>query len=75
MSLPTASEPAEMLMVALPLVSVVAPEEYAPLVRVTEPVGVGVPATVTVTESVCAVEMLKKAGVTVTVGVVREGVA
>ena len=36
----------------------------------TEPVGVGVPLTATVTESDCAVVMLEADGVTVTAGVV-----
>jgi hypothetical protein len=62
-----------MLMVALPLVSVTAPDEYVPLVRVTEPVGVGVPPTVTVTDSACVVVMLAGDGVTVTGGAVVAG--
>jgi hypothetical protein len=59
------------MIVALPEVSVVAVEVYAPLVNVTEPVGVAlpeVPLTATVTESDCAVVMLDAEGVTVTVG-------
>ena len=44
-----------------------------PLDKVTEPVGVGLlppPLTTTVTERDCAVVMLERAGVTVTVGVI-----
>ena len=41
-----------------------------PLLRVTVPVGAGVPATATVTNRAWAVVMLDEAGVTVTVGVV-----
>jgi hypothetical protein len=40
----------------------------------TEPVGVGVPLTATVTVSACAVVMLEADGVTFTVGVVFAGV-
>src|SRR6266567_3675353 len=68
---PAASEPAGMVMVALPALRTVACDVYDPLVRVTEPVGVGeVPLTLTVTESESVVAMLDFAGVTVTVGVV-----
>jgi hypothetical protein len=66
-----------MLMEAPPLVSVVAGEVYPPPVRITEPVGVGLPVppfTETVTVSGCAVVMLDAEGVTVTVGVVLAGV-
>jgi len=70
-SLPTASAPAEIVMVAEPAVSVVELEVYAPLERTTDPVGVApVPATPTVTLRLCAVVTLAAAGVTVTVGVV-----
>ena len=69
-SVPFASDPAGMLMVALPLLRVIAPDEYVPLVNVTEPVGVGVPLTVTVTVVPCAVVILAGEGVTVTVGAV-----
>jgi hypothetical protein len=60
------------------LESVVAAEEYVPLLSVTEPVGVPfVPVTVTVTCNDCcndcAVVMLPEAGVTVTVGVPFDG--
>jgi hypothetical protein len=58
-----------MLIVALPPLSVVAAEVYPPPVSVTEPVGVGVPPTVTETESACTVVMLDTDGVTVTGGV------
>jgi hypothetical protein len=59
-----------MLIVALPLLSFVAAELKLPLVSVTAPVGVGVPPTVTETESAWSVVMLDEAGITVTVGVV-----
>ena len=71
MSLPAVSDPAGILIVALPLASVVAVDVKAPLVSVTAPVGIGFPVppfTATVTESVCVVEMLEEAGVTVAVG-------
>lgn len=47
-----------------------------PLVRVTEPVGAGLPVpvmTATVTVRACAVVMLDEPGVTVTVGVIFAG--
>ena len=72
MSVPAANELAGMLMVALPALSVVAAEVYVPLVRVTEPVGVGLPLpplTVTFTANGCVVVMLVGDGVTVNVGV------
>ena len=65
------SDPAGMLIVALPPVRAVAAEVYPPELSVTEPVGVGVPATVTVTVSGCAVVMLDAEGVTVTGGVLN----
>jgi len=63
-----------MLMVALPLLRVVAGEVYPPPVSVTEPVGVGLPAlqaTATVTDRAWFALMLDEPGVTVTVGVTR----
>ena len=75
--MPVASDPAGMLMVALPFVSAEAGAElYVPLVRITEPVGVALappPATVTVTESACRVVTLADEGVAVTVGVIFAG--
>ena len=47
--MPVLSDPAGTLIVATPPVGAVADEMYVPLVSVTEPVGVGVPAMVTVT--------------------------
>jgi hypothetical protein len=70
MSLPVESDPAGMLIVALPLLRVVAVEVYPPPLSVTKPVGVGVPLTATVTVNGCAVVMLDELGVTVIVGVV-----
>jgi hypothetical protein len=58
------------LIVATPPVRVVAAEVYPPPLSVTEPVGVGVPDTVTVTKRAWRVVMLDGDGVTVTVGVV-----
>ena len=72
MSVPAVSELAGMLIVALPLLKVIAAEVYPPLLNVTDPVGVGLPLppfTETVTVSGCAVVMLEADGVTVTVGV------
>jgi hypothetical protein len=66
-----------MLIVALPLLKVIAAEVYPPPVNVTDPVGVGLPLppfTETVTVRGCAVVMLDVDGVTVTVGVVLAGV-
>jgi hypothetical protein len=66
------SELAGMLIVALPLISVVADEVYPPPVRVTVPVGVGLPfppLTATITDSACVVVMLEAVGVTLTVGI------
>jgi hypothetical protein len=63
-------------MLAAPLLSVVAEEEYVPLVSVTEPVGVAwpeLPLTVTATVRSCAVVMVAAPGVTVTVGVTSVG--
>jgi hypothetical protein len=74
---PTASEPAGMFMVAVPPLSVAAPELYPPPVMVTLPVAAGVPVpplTPTVTESAWGVVMLDNEGVTVTVGVVLDTV-
>jgi hypothetical protein len=65
-----------MLIVALPPLRVTAPEEYVPLVRVTEPVGVGLllpPVTATITDNACVAVMLDEPGVTVTVGVIKAG--
>jgi len=74
-SLPTASAPAAIVMVAEPAVSVAALEVYAPLKRTTDPVGVApMPVTATVTLRLCAVVILLTAGVTVTVGVVTAAV-
>ena len=69
-SVPCASKPAPMLIVALPPVSVVADDVYPPPERITLPVGVPpVPLTATVTERVWPTVMLLAPGVTVTVGV------
>ena len=71
-SVPTASAPADRLIVATPAVSDVAAVKF-PQVSVIDPVGIGLsapPLTVTVTLSDCAVVMLVGDGVTVTVGVV-----
>ena len=74
MSLPNASNPAGILIVALPLLRAVEFVEKPPVpVRITEPVGVrlSLPAlTATVTVNPCIVVMLVEEGVTVTVGVV-----
>jgi hypothetical protein len=68
---PVASEPAGIVMVADPELSVVADEAKLPLERITEPVGVPpLPETAMATESGCAVVMVEAVGVTVTVGVV-----
>jgi hypothetical protein len=67
-SVPAASEPAAIVMEALPLPNVVAVEAYVPLLSVTEPVGA--PLIVTVTNRDWAAVMLDDAGDTVTVGVV-----
>lgn len=75
-SFPTASDPAGMLMVALPLVRAVAAEVYVPLVSVTKPAGMDLPVpplTLICTERACDGEMLDADGVTVTVGVVFAG--
>jgi hypothetical protein len=72
-SVPVASEPAGMLIVALPLVKVVDDEVYPPPLNVTDPVGVGFPLpplTTTVTVRACVDMMLEADGVTVTVGLV-----
>ena len=56
----------------LPLVRVAAAEVYVPLLRITEPVGVGLPLpplTTIVTVKDLAVVILNADGVTVTVGV------
>src|ERR1019366_9932637 len=71
-SAPTASAPAGMLIVATPLVSGVAAEAYVPLVRITEPVGVALPApplTVIVIGNADVETMLLEDGMTVIVGV------
>jgi hypothetical protein len=62
-----------MLIVALPPVRVVAAEVYPPPLSITEPVGVGVPPTVTVTVNGWVVVTLDGEGVTITVGVVFAG--
>ena len=72
-SVPTASKPAAMFTVAFPAANVFDAEVNAPLLRVTEPVGTGLPLpplTATTTERACAVVMLNDDGVTVMVGVV-----
>ena len=72
-SIAVASEPPGTVIVALPLLSVVAAEVYVALVSVTEPVGLGLPdppLTVTVTIVDCAEVILAGEGVTVTVGAV-----
>src|ERR1039458_4786480 len=71
-----ASDPAGMVIVALPLARVVADAVELALARVTVPVGVGLPLpplTPMVTDNDCAVVMLDEPGVTVTVGVVFAG--
>ena len=71
-SVPVASDPAGIPIVALPLLSATLPDVYVPLVSTTDPVGVPVlplgAATVTVTESACPVVIVPLEGVTVTVG-------
>jgi hypothetical protein len=60
-------------MFAMPLVSAVSEEEYAPLLSVTRPVGVGLPLeplTSTVMVTVCPIKIFGRDGITVTVGVV-----
>jgi len=72
MSLPTPSEPAGTLKVALPLVNGAGPAAYPPPVRATLPVGIEPPAlplTVTVTESVWVVVRVNDDGVTTTEGI------
>jgi hypothetical protein len=74
MSLPVAREPAGIVIVAPPLVNVVAADIYPPPVSVTEPVGTGLPlppATATVTVRLCTVVIVVAEGDTVTVGVVN----
>ena len=74
--MPVASEPAAMGIVAVPLTSGGAGEVYAPLVSITDPVGVALappPLTVTVTDSGCNVVMLADDGAAVTVGVTSAG--
>ena len=71
-SVPVASDPAGMLMVALPLCKVVAEEVKPPPVSVTVPVGAGLPLTrltATVAVNPCAVVMLDEGSVTATAGV------
>ena len=66
-----ASEPAGMVIDALPAVRAAAEEVKLPLLSVTDPVGVlPAPDTATVTCNDCTVVMPGAAGVTVTVGVV-----
>ena len=69
MPVPSASDPAGIVIVAVPVLSVAAAELYPPRVTVTVPVGAGVPLTMTVTVSACVVVMLDEDGVTVTEGV------
>jgi hypothetical protein len=70
-SAPVARDPAGIVMVADPEASTVAAEEYVPLERITEPVGVApVPETAMTTERLFAVVTVVDAGVTVTAGVV-----
>jgi hypothetical protein len=72
-SLPIARDPAGTLIVAPPLLRVLAADVKVPLVSVTVPVGVGLPVpplTAVVTVNACAVVMLVEDGVTVTVGAV-----
>jgi hypothetical protein len=59
-----------MLIAALPTPRVVADEVYPPPLSITEPVGMGVPVTVTITVSGWVVVTLDGEGVTDTVGVV-----
>ena len=76
-SLPTASAPAAICMLALPLLSTVGAEVKPPPDNVTEPVGVGLPLpppTVTLTVADCEVVMLEADGTTVTVGALFDGV-
>src|ERR1019366_2216081 len=71
-SAPTARAPAGMLIVALPPAIDVAGETYVPLTRVTEPVGVALPApplTVIVIGNADVETMLLEDGMTVIVGV------
>lgn len=69
-----ANEPAGMLIVVLPPLKLAAAEVKVPLLRTTEPVGVGVPLTATVTDKACVVVMLDADGATETEGVVLAGV-
>jgi hypothetical protein len=69
---PTASEPAGIVIVAPPPLSVAAGEVYPPLEIVTDPVGVAAPVppiTTTVTVILWVVVMLEADGVTVIAGV------
>ena len=66
--LPTVNADAGTVIVATPLTRDPL-KEPVPASRMTEPVGVGLPETVTVTFSDCPVEMLDWLGETVTVGV------
>jgi hypothetical protein len=70
-AVPGVSDPAGISIVTLPPASATAPEPYAPLVSVTEPVAVDFPllaVTVTVTFSDCWGLIFCVAGVTVTTG-------
>ena len=67
--MPGASEPAGMLIDAVPAVSTAAAELYPPRVTVTIPVGTGVPPTATLTVSAWVVEILDEDGVPTTEGV------
>jgi hypothetical protein len=56
---------------AVPAVRIAEAEEKEPLVKTTDPVGIGLPtpsATVTATETDCDDRILKAAGVTLTIG-------
>jgi hypothetical protein len=71
-SLPNASAPAAIAIVADPALSVVPPDVYPPPLSVTSPVGVGFPLppfTATATVKACAVVMLVAEGATATAGV------
>jgi hypothetical protein len=69
---PLASDPAGMLIVAMPPLRVAAADVKLPLLSITEPVGVGLPVpplTATLTDNDWAVVMVVEDGVTVIVGV------
>ena len=66
---PGLRDPAGMLIVTVPLLRVAITDEYPPLVTVTDPVGVGVALTATVTVIAWVAVILVEDGVTTTVGV------